>query len=279
VFTVHCQLSTVNCQLSTVVMNQALKIGDIQVSCSQVLAQLEDSPLLTQLWREMAIEERIDCIAAEIQLDLTPSPAEFAQLSPQVAGIVSFQGMNPEQLATITTRTIKLQKFKQAGWGNQVKDYYQTVQQRLHRVTYSILLVEDGLLAQELFFRIQSGEQSFAEIAIEFSQHETASKGGLIGPISIKDVPPAIAQVLFQLKPGGLSPLFQLDIDYGFIRLNQLLSPQLNEHTIQVLLDELFDNWIDTQLPPSPASAPANAPVIAPSFGKEGGGGSWELGG
>jgi hypothetical protein len=251
-------------------MNQALQIGDIQVSCSQVLAQLENSPLLTQLLREIAIEETIDRIAAEIQLDLTPTPAEFEQLSPQVAGIVSFGGMNPEQLATITTRTIKLQKFKQAGWGSQVKDYYQTVQQRLYRVTYSILLVEDGLLAQELFFRIQSGEQSFAEIAIEFSQHDTASKGGLIGPVSIKDLPPAIAQVLSQLIPGGLSPLFQIDSYYGFIRLNQLLPPQLNEQTTQVLLDELFDNWIQTQLPPSPEAAPvnpANAVVIAPNFG------------
>jgi hypothetical protein len=251
-------------------MNQALQIGDIQVSCSQVLAQLENSPLLTQLLREIAIEETIDRIAAEIQLDLTPTSAEFEQLSPQVAGIVSFGGMNPEQLATITTRTIKLQKFKQAGWGSQVKDYYQTVQQRLYRVTYSILLVEDGLLAQELFFRIQSGEQSFAEIAIEFSQHDTASKGGLIGPVSIKDLPPAIAQVLSQLIPGGLSPLFQIDSYYGFIRLNQLLPPQLNEQTTQVLLDELFDNWIQTQLPPSPEAAPvnpANAVVIAPNFG------------
>jgi parvulin-like peptidyl-prolyl isomerase len=258
-------------------MNQALQIGDIQISCAQVLAQLQDSPLLPQLLREIAIEESIDLIAAEVQLDLTPTPAELELLSPQVAGIVTFQGMNAAQIAAITTRTIKLQKFKQAGWGDRVSDYYQIVQSQRHRVTYSILLVADGLLAQELFFRIQSGEQSFAELAIEYSQHETAAKGGLIGPIPIKDVPPEIAQVLYQLTPGGLSPLFQLHGFYGLIRLNQLVSPQLDEQMFQVLLDELFDNWIQTQLPKTPelALAPsvniaidptANIQVIPPDF-------------
>ncbi len=258
-------------------MDKVLQIGDIQIACSQVLAQLQDSPLLPQLLQEMATEELIDRIAAEFQLDLTSTPAEFEQLSAQVAGIITFQGMNAAQIATITTRTIKLQKFKQAGWGNRVSEYFQLVQPQLQRVTYSILLVEDGLLAQELFFRIQSGEQSFAELAIEYSQDQTAPKGGLIGPILTKDIAPEIIQVLSQLTPGGLSPLFQLGHYYGFIRLNQILSSQLDESLSQVLLDQLFDNWIQTQLSQSPSLAlappqnittnsPTNIPIFAPNF-------------
>ncbi len=256
-------------------MNKVLQIGDIQIACSQVLAHLQGSPLLPQLLQEIATEELIDRIAAQLQLDLTASQPEFEQLSAQVAGIVTFQGMNATQIAAITTRTLKLQKFKQAGWGSRVGEYFQLVQPQLHRITYSILLVEDGLLAQELFFRIQSGEQSFAELAIEYSQDETASKGGLVGPILTKTVAPELIQVLSQLTPGRLSPLFQLGQYYGFIRLNQIISPQLDEHLAQVLLDELFDNWIQTQLPPLPSlSAPqniandstANIQIFAPNF-------------
>jgi parvulin-like peptidyl-prolyl isomerase len=259
-------------------MNKALQIGDMQIACSQVLAQLQDSPLLPQLLQEIAIEDTVDRLCAELQLDLTSTPAEFEQLSAQLAGIVTFQGMNSDQITAIATRTLKLQKFKQAGWGNRVSDYYQQVKQQLRRVTYSILQVEDGLLAQELFFRVQSGEQSFAELAIEYSQDEMAAKGGLVGPIPIKEVPPALIQVLSQLNPGGLSPLFQLGRYYGFLRLNQLISPQLDQHLFQVLLDELFDNWIQTQLPKSPELAivssanianksTESATVIAPDFG------------
>ncbi len=240
-------------------MNKVFQIGDVQIACSQVLAQLQDSPLLPQLLQEIATEELIDRIAAELQLDLTPIQPEFEQLSAQLAGIITFQGMNATQIAAITTRTLKLQKFKQAGWGNRVGEYFQLVQPQLHRVTYSILLVADGLLAQELFFRIQSGEQSFAELATEYSQDETAANGGLIGPILTKNVAPEIIQVLSQLTPGGLSPLFQLGDYYGFIRLDRIISPQLDEYLTQVLLDELCDNWIQTQLPQSPPA------VFAPS--------------
>jgi parvulin-like peptidyl-prolyl isomerase len=258
-------------------MNKVLQIGDIQIACSQVLAQLQDSSLLPQLLQEIATEELIDRIAAQFQLDLTATPAEFEQLSTQIAGIITFQGMNATQIEAITTRTIKLQKFKQAGWSSRVGEYFQSVQPQLHRVTYSILLVEDGLLAQELFFRIQSGEQSFAELATEYSQDQTAPQGGLVGPILTKNVAPELIQVLSQLTPGRLSPLFQLGQYYGFIRLDRIISPQLDEHLSQALLDELFDNWIQTQLPQSPslALAPpqntandssANIQIFAPTF-------------
>ena len=260
-------------------MNLRFQIGDSQISGARILSQLQGLPLMFQLQQEMAIDEIVDShserlcqrVAGEFQIDLTPTAIEFDSLVTQIAQIGSFQGMNSEQIAAITTRTIRLQKFKQAGWGDRVASYYQTVRHQLDRVTYSILLVEDPLLAQELFFRIQSGEQSFAELAIEYSQDRTAIDGGLVGPIPVAAVPPAIAQILFQLTAGGLSPLFQVDDYYGLIRLNQLVSPQLDRGIYQLLLDELFDNWIHTQLPVNIAdnltkNQPLTTEIFDPNF-------------
>jgi parvulin-like peptidyl-prolyl isomerase len=242
-------------------MNLSLQIGDSQISHVQILQQLQNSPLLPQILREIVTDELIDRRAGEFQLDLTPTPTEFDRMSAQVAQIVTFQGMNAEQIAAITTRTIKLQKFKQAGWGHRVDEYYQTVQHQLVRVKYSILLVEDGLQAQELFFRIQSGEQAFAEIASQYSQHETAEQGGLVGPLFIKAVHPTISQILLQLKPGGLSPLFQVERYFGLIRLNELVPPQLDETTSQLLLDELSEPWLQSQF-----ATTATGDVLEPEF-------------
>ncbi len=229
-------------------MNLALQIGDTRIPCDRVLQQLYDSQLLPQLLREMVIDELIDRVARENQIDLIPTQAEFDQLSAQVASIAPFQGMNSEQIETITRRTLKLHKFKQAGWGHKVSSYFQTIQSQLYRVSYSILQVEDGSLAQELFFRIQSGEQSFAELAVEYSQADSAQRGGLVGPILSREIPAALGQVLQRLAPGELSPLFRIDNCYGFIRLNDALPPQLDENMHQVLLDELFESWIKEQI-------------------------------
>jgi parvulin-like peptidyl-prolyl isomerase len=229
-------------------MNLALQIGNSQIPCDLVLQQLYDAQLLPQLLREIVIDELIDRVAGDYEIDLTPTPAEYERLSAQVANITPFQGMNADQIEAITLRTLKLHKFKQAGWGHKVSSYYQSVQHQLYRVSYSILQVEDGLIAQEVFFRIQSGEQSFAELAVQYSQDPSAKKGGLVGPMLSRDLSPAIVQVLQQLAPGQLSPLFQIERNYGFIRLNELTPPQLDENMHQVLLDELFESWIQTQI-------------------------------
>jgi parvulin-like peptidyl-prolyl isomerase len=229
-------------------MNLTLQIGNSQIPCDRVLQQLYDAQLLPQLLREIVIDELIDRVAGDYQIDLTPTPEEFERLSAQVAEITPFQGMNAEQIEAITLRTLKLHKFKQAGWGHKVSGYYQSVQHQLYRVSYSILQVEDGSIAQEVFFRIQSGEQSFAELAVQYSQDPSAKKGGLVGPMLSRDLPPAVAQVLQQLAPGQLSPLFQIERNYGFIRLNELTPPQLDENMHQVLLDELFESWIQAQI-------------------------------
>jgi parvulin-like peptidyl-prolyl isomerase len=258
-------------------MNLALQIGNSQIPCDRVLQQLYDAQLLPQLLREIVIDELIDRVAGDYQIDLTPTPEEFERLSAQVAEITPFQGMNEDQIEAITLRTLKLHKFKQAGWGHKVSSYYQTVQHQLYRVSYSILQVEDGLIAQEVFFRIQSGEQSFAELAVQYSQDPTAKKGGLVGPMLSRDLSPAIAQVLQQLSPGQLSPLFQIERNYGFIRLNELTPPQLDENMHQVLLDELFESWIQAQIAnevgangdisiqAEPAASTETAPAISPA--------------
>ena len=229
-------------------MKLVLQTQDRQISSDSLLQQLADSQLLPQLLREIIIEETIDRVAREYQIELTPTLAEFEPLYHQVAKITPFQGMNSDQLAAITTRTLKLQKFKQAGWGHKVSSYYEIVKDRFQQVSYSILLVEDCLIAQELFFRVQSCEQPFADLAIEYSQDRSAKNGGSIGSIFLKEADPNIVGILDRLNPGELSTLFQLDGYYGFIRLNEMKLPQLDENMHQFLLDELFEDWLQTQL-------------------------------
>jgi hypothetical protein len=119
-------------------MNLTFRIGGSQISGAQILSRLQDLPLISQLRQEMAIDEMIDRVAGKFQLDLAPTPVEFDSLATQISQIGSFQGMNSAQIGAITTRTIRVHKFKQAGWGDRVASYYQHVRHQLDRVTYSI---------------------------------------------------------------------------------------------------------------------------------------------
>ena len=177
-------------------MNLVLQIANNQIPFDRVLEKMSEAQLLPQLLREIITDELIDRVARENQIDLTPTSEELDRLIAEVTKIRPFQGMNSDQITAIAARTIKVHKFKQAGWGHKVSSYYQAVQHQLYRLSYSILQVEDGLLAQELFFRVQSGEQSFAEIAIKYSQDTSAQSGGSIGLILSRAIDPSILQVI-----------------------------------------------------------------------------------
>jgi len=48
-----------------------------------------------------------------------------------------------------------------------------------------VIRTKDPGVAQELYFRIQAGEQSFAEVAREYSQGPEAYTCGLLGPVEL----------------------------------------------------------------------------------------------
>ena len=104
--------------------------------------------------------------------------------------------------------------------------------------------MQDEQLAQELFFRIQEGEQTFAELARQYSDGPEAQTGGLIGPTELNKPHPLLAQKLTASKPGQLLPPIRLENWIVIVRLEKFLPCQLDDLMRQRLLNELFENWI-----------------------------------
>jgi parvulin-like peptidyl-prolyl isomerase len=225
-------------------MNSSLDLSNYQISGDRVLQQLRDSQLLPQLVQEIAIDDLVKRHARSLSIDLSYTQIEFEQLSTELLQFPFCQGMNSEQLIGIIDRQLKLKKFKQAKWGDEVADYFCSQKDGLDRVVLSILQVSDALLAQELYFRIQAGEQSFTEIALDYSESEAAQDGGIVGPMLVRDLPPDIRAIICKLTPGEVTHLFKIEQLYTYFRLDELSPAELDDRTNQLLLDELFDLWI-----------------------------------
>ncbi|MCL7745246.1 peptidylprolyl isomerase [Guyparkeria hydrothermalis] len=76
-------------------------------------------------------------------------------------------------------------------------------------------------LAQELRERIASGEARFGAIAREFSDDPgSAKRGGDLGWVNPDEMVPAFAQRLESVKVGELSPVFQSQFGFHFLRVN-----------------------------------------------------------
>jgi len=233
-------------------MNIVLQVGDRTITAEEIIPLLAGYQLLTPLLRELIIDGAIAAI------DCTPEETAIArkqffeqnQITTEEAKLAwaAQRKITAEQLEDLSIRGLKVEKFKQATWNNKLESYFLGRKSQLDRVIYSLVRTQDPGIIQELFFRIQEGEQPFAEIARQYSQGPEAETGGLIGPVELSTPHPAIAQLLRLSKPGQLCPPTRLGEWLVIVRLEKFIPAQLDAPMRQRLLNECCTNWLSEQL-------------------------------
>ena len=221
------------------------------VNQNEIFLLLNQYGMLPQFMGEILI----DCAIAEIVITEDETLGAYKKFYRQhqlnseedLQAWLKARGMSREQLEYIATRGLKLAKFQEQTWGNKLESYFLGRKQQLDRVVYSLIRVKDPYLAQELYFRVQEGEQSFSEIAREYSEGPEAETGGLLGPVDLGVPHPALAKMLLRSKPGELLPPTRLGDWVVVVRLEKYLPAQLDEAMRQRLLNELFDRWVKTE--------------------------------
>lgn len=208
--------------------------------------------MLPQLWRELIIDSAI------APVDLTPeeqkSALEQFNKKYQLASVAErtawceHYGMTLEQLEALATRELRIELFKQQTWGPKLESYFLTHKSKLDKVIYSLIRTTNAEIAQELYFRIQAGEQSFAELAREYSTGPEAQTGGLLGPVELSQPHPVLAKMLSTSQRSQLLPPTRLGEWFVIVRLEKFIPAQLDEAMRQQLLNSLFEAWLAEQL-------------------------------
>ena len=204
-----------------------------QLTAESICEHVSTSPLLAQLLRQITIDR--------ILYEWQPS-AHVKSADPEL------ELDSRDIQAPILDHQAKLQQFKQENWGNKIGSYYLTRKAQLDRVVCSIIQVVDGTIAQELYFRICAEPKIFSKLALNYSQGAESFDGGKVGPVQISRLHPTISTQLLLLKPGEISPLFVIDNFYVFTRLEQVVPAQFDEELRQMLLDELFEQWLQSKI-------------------------------
>ena len=222
---------------------------------NQVYTAEDLVPLLTQyqMLPKLAQEILTDKAIAEIKCSEEENTRIFEQFcqqnqltsEEQVQQWLDKQGLNREQLQNLITKKLRIDKYKQETWGDQVDAHFIKRKSQLDRVVYSLIRVEKPEVAQELYFRIKDNENTFSALAMEYSQGTEAQTGGLIGPVEINAPHPKIAQILATCQPGQLVPPTRVGEWIVIIRLENYLSAKLDNPMRQRMLDELFGRWLN----------------------------------
>jgi parvulin-like peptidyl-prolyl isomerase len=240
-------------------MTEAIQIGNRTITSSELIPLLASYQMLPQLQRELIIDEAIEQISRSAIALLECTPEEVTQAQQQfyaekqlitdadIQTWMAYQGLTPNQLDAVTTRKLKIEKFKQATWGKKVESYFFQCKSKLDKVIYSLMRTQDAGIAQELYFRIQAQENSFAEVSREYSLGPEAQTGGLVGPIELSALHPVMVQMLSSSQPGQILPPARVAEWFVIVRLEKFIPAKLDEPMKVRLLNELFETWLQEQ--------------------------------
>ena len=233
-------------------MTQLLHIGNRTITETEIIELLGNYQMLPQLCREVLIEQALDPIALTsseqaIAIERFDAKYQLSSLA-QRRDWAEQQGMKQEQLDAIAIREYKIEKFKYETWSPCLESYFLTQKSKLDKVIYSLLRTKHLEVATELYFRIRGGEQSFAQLAGEYSDGPEAQTGGIIGPIGLSALHPDLAKLLSNSQPFQLHPPIRLGEWFAIVRLEKFIPAQLDEPMRQQLLDSLFQAWIQQQV-------------------------------
>lgn len=235
-------------------MSPSLQVGDIVITPENIFPLLAEKQMIAPLAREIILDQaiaEIECSPEEtamaeqqffMQMQLNPNEPQ------QLQTWLERNYLSREQLQERILRNIKLEKYKQKTWSNDLESYYLKRKRQLDKIIYSLIRTKNPGQAQELYFRISEGEKEFTDLARQHSQGAEAETGGLIGPVELTVPHPEIAQKLMTSQPGQVLPPTRIGEWIVILRLEKYLAAQLDDNMKRRLLDELFNTWLNENI-------------------------------
>ena len=157
-------------------------------------------------------------------------------------------GWDDQDLNWNISLPLRIQKHCTKNYKHKAEAYFLKRKSQLDQVIYSLLRVKDYYLAQELYWRIKTGESNFGDLAASFAEGPERKTKGIIGPVPMSQAHPVLAEALRTTKPGVLMTPIKIGEWSIVARLEEYNPATFNEALAAKLSQELFDQWINTEV-------------------------------
>jgi hypothetical protein len=207
--------------------------------------------LMRGIVRRQIIDRHVIAAAIEPTLTELQAAADRFRLDNNLATIdVTQQWLNANLLSVddfeyIITQNLLADRLAHHLFADRVPEFfYQNSLDYCNATIYEVIL-EDRNLAMELFYSLQEGDLSFADVAYQYiSDPELRRRGGYVGKIARKQLRPEISAAVFAAKSPQLIKPIVTAVGVHLIQVEEIVQPQLDERLHQQILTELFENWL-----------------------------------
>ena len=233
-------------------MINSLKFSDREVPSSDILKLITELDLLPLLIKRYL--ERTCCS------DIVPTESE--QIAFQKSFLLrekifnhqdlynwlSINDINEPQLSRQMFFALQLKQFKESKFSHKVENFFLESKNALDKAMYSLIRTRERAKVNELHLRISEEEDTFADLASEFSEGVENQVNGLIGPIELGRINPSIAERLRISKPGQLWEPFQQNDWWVLLRLEKLIPAKLDESMKERIINDMHNKWMQKKV-------------------------------
>lgn len=234
-------------------MSTCLKIGNRLFDGEQIISALVRYKILDVLVEQVLLDEVIQDISLSKQelfhaitgATNAPIPEDFGGFLIQWC---QRQGITPTYLHTVMLRELRVKKFKQLYFANQVESEFLRAKSDFDQVEYSLIQLTDLPLAQELYFQLRDDGADFSQLAKQYSLGSERHSGGWMGPVPLSTLPADITSLFRSGQPGTVYGPIPVADRFWLIRLERLTTARLTETLRRNLIEQLCTRWLQSQV-------------------------------
>lgn len=234
-------------------MSNGLKIGNRLFTGDQIISALVRYKLLESLVGHVLLDDVIQEILLskeELFEALTgatdvPLPEDFESF---IAQWCESKGVAPDYFSAVLLRELRVEKFKQLYFSEQVESEFLRSKSTYDQVEYSLIQLADLTLAQELYFHLRDDRADFAQLARLYSLGNERETDGRIGPVPMSTLPVEVANLFRSEQVGMIYGPVPVADRFWVVRLERLTTARLTEATRTSLMNHLYDRWLQSQI-------------------------------
>lgn len=215
------------------------RLTDLQEQLSLCESLIRQSGYLTQIlayWVRDQVADDADVSGLESIID--QQVADWCAVNSLEKKGLSVQLLRRKLLVS---EAVKLWSRHQ--WQPKLQSLYLQKKTQLDCASCRLLRNRDKFLCLELYHRVKSGENSFAELARTHGEGPERRHDGFIELRPLHTMPLGLSPLLQKLSPGELSLPLRLGESFCLVQLDQWRPSVLDAESEEWLLQEQFDIW------------------------------------
>lgn len=213
------------------------------LSRNQLLNSLIKSELINSILDEREVTEEM-----KINIKQNIFKNQNLQDDDQFNEWLKSKNSTEEELIHLITKNQRLENVLPRKYSHMAEARFLKRKDGLDQVTYSLIRIKESFLAQEIFFRIEENPSAFGDLANQYSIGSENSSRGIVGPVSLNQGHPQLVSLLKNSTPGEVNQPIRIEDFWVITRLENLKKGSLNDETIKIMSQEIFNDWLDDKV-------------------------------